>query len=67
MSLMENTAERLAKRLRFKPPNLNLNSPHGRGPSSLWSFEMQFESLLQVVQGLLFGFALTGDINLQAL
>ena len=47
--------------------NLDLDHPDSRRPRRLRRFEVKFQCFLQVGERLFFGFALTGDVNFQAL
>ena len=47
--------------------NLDLDHPDFRRPRRLRRFEVKFQRLPQVGEGLFFGFALAGDVNFEAL
>ena len=47
--------------------NLDLDDANHRRARGLRRFEMKFERLLQIFQGLLFGLALAGDVDFKTL
>ena len=47
--------------------NLDLDHSHFRRPRRLWRFEVKFQCFFQVGERLLFGLALAGNIDFQAL